>query len=1554
MAVESTPPDGCLKNDRHRSNGALLRLTNRSGLSVQKSLSILTRNKSDHGTSTSTNSFGPYGLTLLHDPPEPLIDVIFVHGLRGGSVKTWSKNDDSQYFWPQAWLPQEPDLQHVRIHTFGYNSDWAERKESILNVHDFGKDLLGEIRTNPYLRASKVSPIILIGHSMGGLVIKKTYILARRDSATQDLAARIQCLIFLATPHRGASLASALGNMLRAAGMFSVKPFLSDLEKNSPGLDMINDDFRHYADEVRLLSFYETLRLNLGVQSALIVEKDSASIGLKHERIQPLNADHRTVCKFSSTHDPNYIKVKNALASIVEDILGDTLVRQGDEEQFQISTLQTYLGVTDKPTDELNNEQDSQTRGSCSWIEKRSGFQSWVEISTPAVPLYWIHAQPGTGKTVLAGHVITHLQTIGHDCSYYFFKHGQEGMNTLSAMLRSFAFQMAVMHPLVRQELLNLHQRSAAFDKDDERVVWRTLFTGALLKVMLGRPQYWVIDALDECVDPLNLFPFLSRLESQYIIQVFITSRPWPEFERHFSRLGRRVLIDSIPVENTIKDIRMFFDENVDTLLVEDEMDRLHLVEKLVKKSTGCFLWARLVLQELQSVYSEEHIEDVIDELPTEMGPFYERILDEMSRNVREAQLTKALLVWAICAVRPLQTSELINAIKIDNGLSVLNMEKSIQGLCGQLLHVDKIGCVQVMHMTTRTFLTDGSLESEFAVSRVQGNQRLALACLDYLSGEEMRPPRNRGGRNILQRVKSPIADYACVSFSEHLVTASSSDDILFLALEKFLRSNVLTWVEYIAETKKSLYHLKRTAKNLHRYLSRRAMHTPPLGEAHRYINQWVLDLVRLAAKFGQNLLDRPDSIHSLIAPFCPRNSAINQQFAHSHGGLTVVGLGNDAWEDSISCIDFRNNRAMSVAAGDNTFAIGTKSGQILLYWQTTCQQRMSLWHEESAKVLRFDNSHRLACAGPHKICLWNLDSHALLWTYDTKDSPVLLQFSPNDKFLLAVTRSSHAITIDCKHGTILRDQSFHSRQAPLDVAISPDCKMVAFAYRGKAVLLWSLDDDQLLGACGGEPGSSAMISNLSPQQVLFNSNPAVELMVVTFQNGNMILYETWNQRALKAVQQDIHYLACSPDGRKLATGSSWGIIGLWDFETLTLLYQINTRETLGKALSFTACGTRIVELRDRKTKVWEPDVLIRKASEEDSSIGGSVAMPALIIGEGEQDIIPITSVSVHPTLEIVLVGKDDGTMNIYSGYSGEWQAVLYSHRQDVFVRKIVVSAGNVVVSEDASNTAMAYDMNFEQPATLTVLRQLLNHRFDEPVQQLLLNSKGDRLLVSTATYDYFWSRAEDERFKQEKVLETPSRSIWKWVSSARVPGTLVLVVDQTIRSFSWDKMEEMNTTSPTQRISLGPADLSGSDLTLKALVTDVSGTNLIAEIAHKLGSKATERFAIWRADDIESQNKGASTEPTLLLSSQEIKHFLGMFGHKVVFLDHHLWVCSIDLTSLRPEHKGTYEGTVKKHFFVPLEFVGGNEGNTGLVTQKGCVVFPKEGEIAVVRDGLK
>jgi hypothetical protein len=100
---------------------------------------------------------GALGLNLLHDPPNPKIDFIFVHGLGGGSRKTWASSADPEQYWPAAWLPQDPEFSSVRIHSFGYNADWNEWRTNTLNILDFARSLLGEISCNTKIRRSDVS-----------------------------------------------------------------------------------------------------------------------------------------------------------------------------------------------------------------------------------------------------------------------------------------------------------------------------------------------------------------------------------------------------------------------------------------------------------------------------------------------------------------------------------------------------------------------------------------------------------------------------------------------------------------------------------------------------------------------------------------------------------------------------------------------------------------------------------------------------------------------------------------------------------------------------------------------------------------------------------------------------------------------------------------------------------------------------------------------------------------------------------------------------------------------------------------------------------------------------------------------------------------------------------------------------------------------------------------------------------------------------------------------------------------------------------------------------
>lgn len=64
----------------------------------------------------------------------------------------------------------------------------------------------------------------------------------------------------------------------------SGKEYINDLIPNSGAIQAINDDFRHIVQKLHLWSFYESVKTNLGMSQALIVEKDSAILGIESSK----------------------------------------------------------------------------------------------------------------------------------------------------------------------------------------------------------------------------------------------------------------------------------------------------------------------------------------------------------------------------------------------------------------------------------------------------------------------------------------------------------------------------------------------------------------------------------------------------------------------------------------------------------------------------------------------------------------------------------------------------------------------------------------------------------------------------------------------------------------------------------------------------------------------------------------------------------------------------------------------------------------------------------------------------------------------------------------------------------------------------------------------------------------------------------------------------------------------------------------------------------------------------------------------------------------------
>lgn len=117
-----------------------------------------------------------------------------------------------------------------------------------------------------------------MGHSMGGLVIKKAFILSQD---VEEFSDRIRCIFFLGTPHHGADYAAILNNILTISGVLSPRDYIRDLTTGSTSAELINVEFGKYAHDLPIFTFFETLRVSLGfgISTGLIVDRRSAVLG---------------------------------------------------------------------------------------------------------------------------------------------------------------------------------------------------------------------------------------------------------------------------------------------------------------------------------------------------------------------------------------------------------------------------------------------------------------------------------------------------------------------------------------------------------------------------------------------------------------------------------------------------------------------------------------------------------------------------------------------------------------------------------------------------------------------------------------------------------------------------------------------------------------------------------------------------------------------------------------------------------------------------------------------------------------------------------------------------------------------------------------------------------------------------------------------------------------------------------------------------------------------------------------------------------------------------
>ncbi|CAD6570233.1 MAG: hypothetical protein ASARMPREDX12_005007 [Alectoria sarmentosa] len=1525
----------------------------------------------------------PLGLIVVHEPEtSPPLDIIFVHGLGGTSRATWAKGRDPQYFWPKQWLPFEPGIRTARILSFGYNANFAATGPApITGIADFAKDLLYSMKfaKDEHLEELELGqrPIIFIVHSMGGLVVKQAYILGQNDEKYSGIVSSINAILFLATPHRGSNLAHVLNRILTAS-VFSHSPklYVSELRDGSQTIEALNDQFRHIAPRLNILSFYETLQTPVGPKKMMVVDKSSATLGYADEISRSLNADHHTVCKFDSVQDSNYISIRNALKTLVASIRSTGQHMLGGQGKTQLEQLETLLAVSENHQDDLEFFRKRWTPGTCDWILFNAPFKKWVDESEESPTMLWLHALPASGKSILSSFLINHLLEESF-CVYYFFRFGDQSKRSLSTCLRTIAFQTAEQLPQFRRALQDIRFSTKTAEKTDAKTIWEKVFIGVLFKMRIKTTMFWIIDALDESDHPQLLVELMQSIpDSSAPIKVLLVSRQTPELISTFDRLSMIVPCVYLPLEDTKKDIRVCVEKEVQYMHAAPEF-KLQIVEKLVAGAVGNFLWASLALVEVMRCNTQEDLDKTLEGIPSGMEQMYQRMerkIIEKTRS-RDHKLGQMILTWATCSRRPLVLKELAQALEPEFSV-MLDLTFTISRVCGQFVVIDSTDQLVMVHQTARDHII--ATDSALAVNVTEGHRKLFMKCLSVLEEKHQRRDLDRRPSN------QEFVNYAMTSWAYHLNMISPESNAPLQLLSKFLKGNsVLAWIVSLAQ-QNQLKLLVYASKSMNLYVRRKrrcqAATNPllhPLQELD-LVESWATDFLKLLGKFGRNLTANPTSIYQQIPPFCPKNSMIYRQFEKYTSlphGLSVEGISKTVWDDSLAKISLGpQSQALVIVCSGDHFAILTAAGLIVLYSSTTFETKQMLTHAERVCAMSFSSSSNLLVTYAFRTTkVWSVSTGQIMYQIRNPrgSRAFTIQFSARDTELVigsndGLIRFARLTVSDpiwsIVNQRLLKDDTALDRpvhNVPWRIAFNSDASCVAVAYRGSPLCVWAMDPPELIGRCMRNQeyvGNSWTVVD----QIIWH--PKSDEILGLYMGGHVF---RWNPYAdtQQELQAEASILASSPEGKFFVTGDSNGTIKLYNFHHFALIYQLSC-ENMINDICFSPDSKRLYDLRGQFCNIWEPNALLRvEETSEDSEDGSDVASnPTAAVSEAFVEVRDqITAIAIQFRGRYQAIGNEAGVVSVVDSLEGDpvaiqlWRSPVMlpighlDWSSDGFYLACAELTGKVVVKRVQLEDGLSWTVRPGFDVKLKVS--------SEGIRQVLLNNDGRFLLVKNGPSVTVWPMSlPSSSDSHNKSITSPDT---KWIKHPTDSNLLLVFSPSLVRVYLWDDLIEIAVfnldgpplfSSPDANQTSGEIDKPARTAKISSIFTNPPGSHFLMDTVLATNEGQAHFTSVFETSII---TPSSATLPRSTVTPTpvppEIQHQieipLGILPkQRLIFLDKDYWMCSWRLGANLTTEK------VQRYYFLPKDWLNVECLGLSALLADGRFLIPNNGELAVIK----
>jgi NACHT domain len=286
------------------------------------------------------------------------------------------------------------------------------------------------------------------------------------------------------------------------------------------------------------------------------------------------------------------------------------------------------------------------------WILDEELFSAWMDGK---IPLLFIYGSPGAGKSFLSCRIIQILGQVHPQgvqgaprasVAYFFCKNNASGLRSHRSILLTIAYQIAKNDPTYAKHVSRLQ----LFIQDCRSVtsLWQTLFIEFFTRKECRSSALMVLDGLDEADEEERprflklvsaLYPSENKTHSK--LQVILVGRPEiiEELDAALGFLPPKIEIN--PAKNS-NDIRRYIENTViQSKLIRRRPKALRdeIIEKLSAGANGFFLWASLMLQEIEKASRLDVIRKTLNNLPKGLTEALRQVVTRYSETMEAEEI---------------------------------------------------------------------------------------------------------------------------------------------------------------------------------------------------------------------------------------------------------------------------------------------------------------------------------------------------------------------------------------------------------------------------------------------------------------------------------------------------------------------------------------------------------------------------------------------------------------------------------------------------------------------------------------------------------------------------------------------------------------------------------------------------------------------------------------------------------------------------------------------------------------------------------------------------